>query len=254
MRRLIVLPLLAVGALIGSLVVAVSPANAHGYVSSPLSRQAMCAQGRVSASTCGDIIYEPQSVEAPKGSLQCNGGGTRFAVLNDNSVNWPTTSVGGTVTFTWTFTAFHRTTDFEYFVGNTRIAVFSGNNSAPPQGLTHSFSLGGRTGRVTVLARWNIADTINAFYSCVDLQVGGGGTSSPSPSPSVTRTSSPSPSPTTASPSPTATSGSTTWAAGKAYKIGDVVTYNGVSYRCIQAHTALVGWEPPSTPALWSKV
>jgi predicted carbohydrate-binding protein with CBM5 and CBM33 domain len=250
-RRLIVLPLLAVGALIGSLVVAVSPADAHGYVSSPLSRQAMCAQGRVPASTCGDIIWEPQSVEAPKGSLLCNGGGSRFAVLNDNSIAWPTTSVGNTVTFTWTFTAFHRTTDFEYFVGNTRIAVFSGNDSPPPQGLTHTFSLGGRTGRITVLARWNIADTVNAFYSCVDLQVGSS-TGSPSPTPSASPTSSPSPSPTTASPSPT--SGTTTWTPGTAYNVGDVVTYAGISYKCIQAHTALVGWEPPNTPALWSRL
>jgi chitin-binding protein len=32
------------------------------------------------------------------------------------------------------------------------------------------------------------------------------------------------------------------------------VTYNGVSYQCLQAHTALVGWEPPTTPALWQKI
>ena len=249
MRRLIVLPLLAVGALIGTLLVA-TPAQAHGYINSPPSRQANCAQGRVA--NCGDIIYEPQSVEAPKGSLQCNGGGTRFQILNDNSINWPAASVGNTVTFTWVFTARHSTSDFEYFVGNTRIAVFSGNNQQPPATLSHTVSLGGRTGRITVLARWNIADTINAFYSCVDLQVGGGGTS-PSPTPTATATSSPSPSPTpsatTSSPSPTGT-----WTAGTAYKVGDVVTYGGYSYKCIQAHTALVGWEPPNTPALWGRL
>jgi chitin-binding protein len=31
--------------------------------------------------------------------------------------------------------------------------------------------LGGHTGRQTVLAVWNIADTANAFYACIDLQV-----------------------------------------------------------------------------------
>ncbi|MCW2641364.1 MAG: hypothetical protein JWP76_3670, partial [Dactylosporangium sp.] len=31
---------------------------------------------------------------------------------------------------------------------------------------------GSRSGRQKVLAVWNIADTTNAFYSCIDLQVG----------------------------------------------------------------------------------
>ncbi|WP_349290090.1 carbohydrate-binding protein [Thermoanaerobacterium thermosaccharolyticum] len=24
-----------------------------------------------------------------------------------------------------------------------------------------------------------------------------------------------------------------------------------MTYKCIQAHTSLVGWEPPNVPALW---
>ncbi|CAM5661344.1 hypothetical protein GCM10010345_93900 [Streptomyces canarius] len=34
-------------------------------------------------------------------------------------------------------------------------------------------SFGGFTGRQKVLAVWNIADTANAFYSCVDVNIGG---------------------------------------------------------------------------------
>ncbi|MFF2043787.1 M28 family peptidase [Kitasatospora sp. NPDC058170] len=45
-----------------------------------------------------------------------------------------------------------------------------------------------------------------------------------------------------------------TWAAGTVYKAGDTVTYNGVSYRCIQGHQAQVGWEPPIVPALWQRL
>ncbi|MEV7231015.1 MULTISPECIES: carbohydrate-binding protein [Polymorphospora] len=30
--------------------------------------------------------------------------------------------------------------------------------------------------------------------------------------------------------------------------------YKGVSYRCLQGHTALVGWEPPNVPALWQRL
>ncbi|AZM50318.1 dioxygenase [Streptomyces sp. WAC 06738] len=42
-----------------------------------------------------------------------------------------------------------------------------------------------------------------------------------------------------------------TWAAGTSYRSGDTVTYGGVTYRCLQAHTASPGWEPPNVPALW---
>ncbi|MDQ6419014.1 fibronectin type III domain-containing protein [Paenibacillus sp. LHD-117] len=45
--------------------------------------------------------------------------------------------------------------------------------------------------------------------------------------------------------------GTTTWAAGVSYQAGNVVTYNGVTYVCLQPHTSLAGWEPPNVPALW---
>jgi len=45
--------------------------------------------------------------------------------------------------------------------------------------------------------------------------------------------------------------GTSAWAIGVAYAVGDLVTYNGTTYRCLQAHTAQAGWEPPNTPALW---
>ncbi|GEA31277.1 family 16 glycosylhydrolase [Clostridium diolis] len=41
------------------------------------------------------------------------------------------------------------------------------------------------------------------------------------------------------------------WAPNTAYKVGDIVSYNGKNYKCIQAHTSLVGWEPSNVPALW---
>ncbi|CAM3316767.1 carbohydrate-binding protein [Stackebrandtia soli] len=41
------------------------------------------------------------------------------------------------------------------------------------------------------------------------------------------------------------------WSAGTAYAIGDVVTHGGRSWRCLIAHTAVAGWEPSTTPALW---
>jgi hypothetical protein len=41
------------------------------------------------------------------------------------------------------------------------------------------------------------------------------------------------------------------WTPGTFYNVGAVVTYQGPSYQCRQAHTSQVGWEPPATPALW---
>jgi chitin-binding protein len=168
MRRRIALPLLTIAAVLTSMAVAV-PAQAHGYVSAPPSRQALCAQGRVK--NCGDIQYEPQSVEGRKGLRSCSGGNARFAVLDDESKGWPATSVGTSVTFNWVFTARHATSNYEYYIGNTRIASFDGGGKQPPASVSHTVGLGNRTGRQKVLAVWNIADTANAFYSCMDLQV-----------------------------------------------------------------------------------
>jgi len=42
-----------------------------------------------------------------------------------------------------------------------------------------------------------------------------------------------------------------TWVPNTAYKAGDMVSYGGKNYRCIQPHTSLTGWEPSNAPALW---
>jgi hypothetical protein len=41
------------------------------------------------------------------------------------------------------------------------------------------------------------------------------------------------------------------WEIGVSYSVGDLVTYNGQVYRCLQAHTSQPGWEPPNALALW---
>ncbi|GAA3347108.1 hypothetical protein GCM10020358_60650 [Amorphoplanes nipponensis] len=43
------------------------------------------------------------------------------------------------------------------------------------------------------------------------------------------------------------------WAPGVSYAAGTQVTYAGSAYRCLQAHTAQAGWEPPAVPALWRR-
>jgi predicted carbohydrate-binding protein with CBM5 and CBM33 domain len=151
------------------LVMPAGAASAHGYVSGPPSRQAQCAAGTVQ---CGEIKWEPQSVEGPKGLRSCSGGNARFAELDDDAKGWQATGVSRTVTFTWKFTAPHRTQDFEYYLGDRRVAVFDGGGQQPPSPLSHTVDLGDVSGRQKLLAVWNIHDTANAFYACVDLQVG----------------------------------------------------------------------------------
>jgi chitinase len=42
------------------------------------------------------------------------------------------------------------------------------------------------------------------------------------------------------------------WAPNTSYTAGAQVIYQGSTYQCRQAHTSIVSWEPPNTPALWS--
>lgn len=43
------------------------------------------------------------------------------------------------------------------------------------------------------------------------------------------------------------------WAVGVAYKVNDLVTYNGFTYKCLQAHTSISTWYPSAVPALWQR-
>jgi hypothetical protein len=286
MRRAIAYPLLALGTVASTLAVA-SPASAHGYVSSPPSRQALCATGAVA--DCGPIQFEPQSVEAPKGRTSCNGDVGTWAVLADESRNWPAKSVGSSVTFTWVMTARHRTSNWEYFVGGTKVATMDGGNAQPDATVNHTVNLSGFPGRQKVLAVWNIGDTPMAFYSCVDVIVGGGGGSAPStPSSPPPATSNPpagqppaqqppaqqppaqqppaqqppaqqppaqqppAQQPPAAEQPPAGGGSGQEWAAGVTYRTGDEVTFQGKRYQCRQGHSSLSSWEPSIfTLALW---
>ncbi len=45
----------------------------------------------------------------------------------------------------------------------------------------------------------------------------------------------------------------TEWAPNTSYQTGDIVSYDGKYYECIQSHTSLTGWEPSNVPALWEE-
>ncbi|WP_326612141.1 lytic polysaccharide monooxygenase [Streptomyces scopuliridis] len=182
-------------AVAGVSLLATGSASSHGYTDSPISRQKLCANGTVT--NCGNIQWEPQSVEGPKGfpaagpadGKICSGGLGQFAQLDDpRGGAWPTTNVssGQSYNFRWQFTARHATTDFKYYITKngwnsnaplTRAALDSQpfltvpyNNQQPPATLSHSGTLPSKSGRHLILAVWTIADTGNAFYACSDVQ------------------------------------------------------------------------------------
>ncbi|GAA2813466.1 lytic polysaccharide monooxygenase [Kitasatospora sp. CM 4170] len=188
-----------VGAVVAAVAVPLTlalPAQSHGYISTPPSRAALCAAGTVA--DCGEIRWEPQSVEGPKGfpgrgpadGAICAGGNGRFAELDDpRAGGWPTTKVsaGQRLTFTWKFTARHATTNFKYYLtkpgydatqkvtrANLELTPFLTvpyNGAQVPSTLSHTATLpAGRTGHQVVVAVWEIADTGNAFYSCTDVR------------------------------------------------------------------------------------
>ncbi len=44
------------------------------------------------------------------------------------------------------------------------------------------------------------------------------------------------------------------WAAGVAYGVGDMVTYQGATYECRQAHTSISTWTPTAAVSLWKAI
>lgn len=44
------------------------------------------------------------------------------------------------------------------------------------------------------------------------------------------------------------------WNSSADYAAGDRVRYDGVLYKCLQAHTAQPSWTPTAAPSLWAKV
>ena len=93
-------------------------------------------------------------------------------------------------------------------------------------------------------------------YSLWEFEVYGtpsGATPTPTPTPAATATPGPTSTPT---PTPAATAtptpgGIAAWAPNTAYSVNQLCTYGGSTYKCLQAHTSQVGWEPPNVPALW---
>ncbi|MFI1578826.1 lytic polysaccharide monooxygenase [Embleya sp. NPDC020630] len=195
MRKSTILATLSASVLALPFLLPASSASAHGYISNPASRSALCGEGKVKR--CGDIQWEPQSVEGPKGypaggppdGQLCAGADGRWAPLdNPRNGTWPATPLtsGASFSFTWEIEARHSTTSFRYYITkptwnpatpisraqieSTPFLTVPYHGAQPAAHQVHTGTLpAGRTGRALIFAVWDIDDTDNAFYSCSDV-------------------------------------------------------------------------------------
>ncbi|ODJ71163.1 lytic polysaccharide monooxygenase [Brochothrix thermosphacta] len=199
--------LLATMAAAGLMIVSSQEASAHGYVESPVSR---AYQGQLDVSNLGwdgaNELYgaamtQPQGLEAPKG-FPINGpadGSIASAngSLGDNKLDIQTSSYWkhqkmstGVNDFTWHYTAVHNTTKWHYYMTKQGwdqnaplvrdelelIGTVEHDGSAASNNPTHQVKIpDNRSGYNVILAVWDVADTPNAFYQVIDVDVQKGG-------------------------------------------------------------------------------
>ncbi|MBK3496836.1 lytic polysaccharide monooxygenase [Viridibacillus sp. YIM B01967] len=171
--------------------------SAHGFVEKPVSRAALCSSnyGALNLS-CGNVMYEPQSLEAPKGFPQngpadgtiASAGGMFGGILDQQTTDrwFKNTITGGENTFTWKYTALHATSKWHYYITKkgwnpnkplTRavldpIGEVQHNGSTASNNPSHKINVPtDRSGYHVILAVWDIADTSNAFYSVIDVNL-----------------------------------------------------------------------------------
>ena len=178
------------------LVVTPTAANAHGYVSGDVVARAAAPQNL----DRGAVAYEPQSLEAPKGfpdagpadGTLASAGGLFGGNLDEQSEDrwWKNPVSTGELTLDWTFTAPHRTSEFRYYL-TTRdwdpndplersdfelLAVVPHDGSAASTNPSHTVTIpDDYSGYHVIYAVWDIADTSNAFYNTIDLDITGDG-------------------------------------------------------------------------------
>lgn len=181
-------PLLVCG-VIGSIIFA-DQVSAHGYIHS--SRAALCKD--LTNKNCGPVQYEPQSVEGlgtfpAKGPAdgQIAGAGV-FPQLDEQTASrWSKVTMnGGKNTIKWTLTAPHATREWKYYITKKDwnpdkplaradlelIETFNDGGAKPSTTVVHQINVPtDRSGYHVILGVWEIADTVNAFYQVMDVNL-----------------------------------------------------------------------------------
>ncbi|MEU9975670.1 lytic polysaccharide monooxygenase [Streptomyces sp. NPDC051014] len=201
----------AVASGVGAVVLAAAPASAHGTMGDPVSRVAQCyaenpesprSDACKAAVAAGgtQALYDWNGIRIgdvggrhrariPDGRL-CSAGDDEFKGLDLARADWPATKVGsGSYTFEYRVTAPHRGT-FEVYL--TKAGYDPAKPPAwadldldhPVATVVDPVAAGGlytfpgrlpeRTGRQLLYAVWQRSDSPEAFYSCSDVDFGGG--------------------------------------------------------------------------------
>lgn len=187
-----------------SAMVASQSVLAHGFVEVPPSRALLCQQG-VNLN-CGGAQYEPQStgetfkgfpngvggapLQGPIDGKIPSGGKANFSALDAQSATrWHLTEIRDrNITFQWKYSAAHPATKHEYFItrdgwnpnevlkrasfDSTPFCTVEGGSQVPVAGAPHNCVIpDSKTGHHVVLAVWTVADTDNAFYDPLDVNI-----------------------------------------------------------------------------------
>jgi chitin-binding protein len=236
-----------------------------------------------------DVAGRHQQV-IPDGRL-CSAGRERFRGLDLPRADWPATEIpsggttilrfqledseSGTLRFFLTLPHFDPTAPLAWsMLDPTPIATVTGKPGRDDV-YRVPVKLPERTGRQLLYTIWEQGDGKAALYSCSDLIFGGeAGSDETKPvaqvraslaaTPTASAAPTPTPTPTEVAVSRTAARSAASsadgedehaeWEAGVRYHEGDVVEYDGSSYRCLQGHISMSGWEPDSAEALWEPV
>ncbi|WP_137904196.1 lytic polysaccharide monooxygenase [Chryseobacterium sp. 2VB] len=210
MTRKIFFPVLLMLAI---LVPSLTHVSAHGYVLSPASRGYQgsldkAALGYSAAfSIYGSVINEPGSLEAPKGFPAAGPADGKIASANgsiggDTTLDiqtadrWKKTNIStGVNAFIWKYSAYHATAKWHYYITKQGwnpnqplsrqdlelIGTVAHNGTPPQDNVSHQITVpANRSGYHIILAVWDVADTTNAFYNVIDVNVTSGtGVSAP---------------------------------------------------------------------------
>ncbi|AQT63657.1 chitin-binding protein [Serratia marcescens] len=172
-------------------------ASAHGYVKHPSSRALQCAQQPYSP--CGDWVrYNANGLEGPKGFPEsgppdghiASAGLASFNALDQQSPTlWKKQSINsGELNLVWHLTAPHSTATWRYFITKTNwdpsqpltrasfelvpFCQFNDGGAVPNNEVSHTCTIpNGYSGSHVILAVWDIANTANAFYQVIDVNI-----------------------------------------------------------------------------------
>lgn len=206
MKKAILSSILVSTVILGGSLFLTKDASAHGYVEQPVSRGYQGALDKSiigwseASSQYGSVIDQPQSIEALKGfpnvgplDGQLASAGNSFASLLDiqNPTIWKKNQIStGLNEFTWKYTAPHKTSKWHYYMTKKdwdssqtlkrsdleEIGEVIHDGSLSTENLTHVIDVpADREGYHVILAVWDVADTANAFYNVIDVNVSNNG-------------------------------------------------------------------------------